>query len=442
VSTTAPVVVVVGIPPGGIEAVDPRGRAAIDTATLLCGGQRHLDEVPPHGEERIVIGDVEACIERLRRRGPKEQAVVLATGDPLCFGIGATLVRALGRREVTIVPAVSSIQAAFARAGVPWDDARILSAHGRELAPVVPHALDARASAILCGPDAPPQRVARALLDGGMEDCRCVVAEQLGGPVERVVDATLSVIAQGSFDPLSVVVLDRDSTVVRVATAGDFGRPETDFSHARGMITRAEVRAVGLSLLRPGGASVIWDVGAGSGSIGIEAVGLAPGARLYAIERDEEQLTHLRANVATHGHGAVEIVEGAAPEVLAALPDPDRVIVGGHGGRLGEILGVVRARLRPGGRVVAHFATLDGVLIARATLGGWSPQVTALNVARGVEAGKSVRLQAEGERRPSPSQADAGVGEAPDDARQRVGRSSVRLHAEDPVFIVSAVAPL
>ena len=402
----APVVVVVGIPPAGIEAADPRGRAAIATATLLCGAQRHLDEVSPHGEDRLVVGDVDACVERLRQRGPKEQVVVLATGDPLCFGIGATLVRALGRQQVTIVPAVSSIQTAFARAGVPWDDARILSAHGRALAPVVPHALDARASAILCGPDSPPQAVARALLDGGMEDCRCVVAEQLGGPIERVVDATVSVIARGHFDPFSVVVLDRDPDAVRVARPGDFGRPEMDFSHARGMITRAEVRAVGLSLLRPGGATVIWDVGAGSGSIGIEAVGLAPGARLYAVERDAEQLVHLRANVAAHGHGDVEVVEGAAPEALSALPDPDRVIVGGHGGRLGEILGVVRARLQPGGRVVAHFATLDGVLVARATLGGWSPQVTALNVARGVEAGKSVRLE-----------------------------------AEDPVFIVSAEAP-
>jgi precorrin-6B C5,15-methyltransferase / cobalt-precorrin-6B C5,C15-methyltransferase len=405
--STAPVVVVVGIPPGGSDAIDPRGRAAIDTATLLCGAQRHLDEVHSHGEERVVIGDVDACVARLRQRGPKEQAVVLATGDPLCFGIGATLVRALGREQVTIVPAVSSIQAAFARAGVAWDDARILSAHGRELAPVVPHALDARASAVLCGPDAPPERVARALLDGGMEDCRCVIAEQLGGPVERIVDATLSVIARGSFDPRSVVVLDRDPTAVRAAHRGDFGRPEMEYSHARGMITRAEVRAVGLGLLRPGGASVVWDVGAGSGSIGLEALGLAPGAHLYAVERDEEQLTHLRANVATYGAGAVTVVAGEAPEALADLPDPDRVVIGGHGGRLGEILGAVRARLRPGGRVVAHFATLDGVLVARVTLGGWSPRVTALNVARGVDAGRSVRLQ-----------------------------------AEDPVFLVSAEAPL
>jgi precorrin-6Y C5,15-methyltransferase (decarboxylating) len=406
--SSPPVVVVVGIPPAGIEAVDPRGRAAIDTATLLCGAQRHLDEVPPHGEERMVIGDVEACIERLRQRGPKEQAVVLATGDPLCFGIGATLVRRLGRAHVTIVPAVSSIQAAFARAGVPWDDARILSAHGRELAPVVPHALDARASAILCGPDATPDRVARALLDGGMEDCRCVVAEQLGGPVERVVDATLSAVARGSFDPLSVVVLDRDPAAVRVAAPGDFGRPESSYAHAGGMITRAEVRAVGLSLLRPGGATVIWDVGAGSGSIGIEAAGLAPGARVYAVERDEEQLVHLRANAASRSD-AVEVVAGSAPEALAGLPDPDRVVIGGHGGRLGEIIGVVRQRMRPGGRVVAHFATLDGVIVARSALGGWSPQVVALNVARGVDV----------------------PGE----------RTSLRLRAEDPVFLLHAEAP-
>jgi len=393
--STSPVIVVVGVPPSGIDAVDPRGRAAVDTATLLCGAQRHLDEVPPHGEERLVVGDVDACIARLRNRGEGEQAVVLATGDPLCFGIGATLIRALGREQVTVVPATSSVQVAFARAGVAWHDARILSAHGRPLAPVVPHALDARVSAILCGPDNPPQLVAAALLDGGMEDCRCVVAEQLGGPVERVVDATLSAVARGHHDPLSVVVLDRDEAAVQPSQRRDFGRPEADFSHARGMITRAEVRAVGLSLLRPAGASVIWDVGAGSGSIGIEAAALAPGARVHAVERDEEQLTHLRANVASHGHGAVEVIAGEAPDALGGLPDPDCVIVGGHGGRLGEILGVVRQRLRPGGRVVAHFATLDGVLIARAALGGWSPQVTALNVARGVEAGKSVRLRAE-----------------------------------------------
>jgi precorrin-6B C5,15-methyltransferase / cobalt-precorrin-6B C5,C15-methyltransferase len=404
-----PVVVVVGIPPAGIDAADPRGRAAIDTATLLCGAQRHLDEVHSHGEERVVVGDVDACVERLRQRGPKEQAVVLATGDPLCFGIGATLVRRLGRDQVTILPAVSSIQTAFARAGVPWDDTRILSAHGRDLAPVVPHALDARASAILCGPDAAPSRVAQALLDGGMEDCRCVVAEQLGGPVERVVDATLSAVARGSFDSRSVVVLDRDPAALRAARPGDFARAENEYAYARGMITRAEVRAVGLGLLRPGGASVIWDVGAGSGSIGIEAAGMAPGARVYAVERDEEQLAHLRANVATYAAGAVEVVAGAAPEVLTELPDPDRVVIGGHGGRLGEIIGVVRARLRPGGRVVAHFATLDGVIVARSALGGWSPQVVAVNVARGVDVPGA--------------------------------HSSVRLRAEDPVFLVSAEAP-
>jgi len=273
----------------------------------------------------------------------------------------------------------------------------------------VPHALDARASAILCGPDATPSRVAQALLDGGMEDCRCVVAEQLGGPVERVVDATLSVVARGSFDPRSVVVLDRDPDAPGGAGPRDFARAETDYAHARGMITRAEVRAVGLGLLRPAGASVIWDIGAGSGSIGIEASGLAPGARVYAVERDDEQLAHLRANVATYAAGTVAVIAGTAPEALAELPDPDRVVVGGHGGRLGEILGVLRARLRPGGRVVAHFATLDGVIVARSALGGWSPQVVALNVARGVDVPGA--------------------------------RASVRLRAEDPVFLVSAEAP-
>jgi precorrin-6Y C5,15-methyltransferase (decarboxylating) CbiT subunit len=172
------------------------------------------------------------------------------------------------------------------------------------------------------------------------------------------------------------------------------------------MITRGEVRAVVLARLQPTGAAVIWDVGAGSGSIGIEALGLAPAARLWAVERDPDQLVHLRANAAALAAGRVEVVEGAAPEALGGLPAPDRVVVGGHGGRLGEILGRVRARLRPGGRLVGSFATLDAVLIARAALGDWSPEVSQLSVARGVAAGRGLRLR-----------------------------------AEDPVFVVSATRP-
>ncbi|TMC50774.1 MAG: precorrin-6y C5,15-methyltransferase (decarboxylating) subunit CbiE [Chloroflexi bacterium] len=388
---TAPVVVV-GIPPAGLDALDARGRAAIGEATLLCGATRHLEAVPQHGEERVAIGDVEAAVERLRRRAPGERVVVLASGDPLLFGIGATLIRSLGRDAVTVIPAVSSVQEAFARAGLAWESARVLSAHGRELEPVVAQTLATTTAAILCGPGNPPERVARALLDAGIEDCRAVVAEWLGGAVERVVDSRLSAVAEGSFDPLSVVVVDRETAAVPVA---EFGRHEARFAHAGGMITGGEARAVVLARLRPAGASVIWDVGAGSGSIGIEAAGLAPGARVFAVERDPAQLEHLRSNAATLGGGAVSVVAGAAPVALEALPDPDRVVVGGHGGRLGEILGVVHSRLRPGGTVVCSFATLDGVLVARVSLGDWNPEVVQLSVARGAAAGRSLRLAAE-----------------------------------------------
>ncbi len=140
---------------------------------------------------------------------------------------------------------------------------------------------------------------------------------------------------------------------------------------------------------------MIWDVGAASGSIGLEAAGLATSARLWAVERDPDQLVHLRANAAALAPGRGEVVAGEAPEALAGLPAPDRVIVGGHGGRLGEILGAVRGRMRPGGRVVCSFATLDAVLIARAALGDWSPEVTQVSIARGVPAGRGLRLRAE-----------------------------------------------
>jgi precorrin-6B C5,15-methyltransferase / cobalt-precorrin-6B C5,C15-methyltransferase len=389
-------VVVVGVPTEGVSGLDARGRAAVGEATLLCGGRRHLDEVPGHGEERLEIGDVAAVVDRLRGRDAAERAVVLASCDPLLFGIGATLVRELGRDELSVVPAVSAVQEAFANARVPWHEARILTAHGRDPGPAVGGALSVRVAAVLCGPASPPQRIASLLLAAGMEDCRAVVAERIGGPVERFVDTTLGGVAASEFDPLSVLVVEREPSAVAAPAGGArFGRPEADFSHARGMVTGAEVRAVVLSRLAPADAAVIWDVGAGSGSIGLEAAGLAPRARVLAVERDGEQLSHLRANVDRLGAGRVEVVAGEAPEALAGLPDPDRVILGGHGGRLGEILGCVRDRLRPGGRLVCSFATLDGVLVARAALSGWSPEVVQLGVARGVAAGRSLRLRAE-----------------------------------------------
>lgn len=384
-------VVVVGVPVEGVRAIDARGKAALAEATLVCGGRRHLEEVAPHGEERLDIGDVGACVERLRRRGADERVVVLATGDPLLYGIGATLIRSLGREEVSVIPATSSVQEAFARAGVPWEEAVVLSAHGRPIGPVVARARTAPVVAVLCGPDAPPETVARALLDGGIADCRAVVAERLGGPVERVVEGRLRDVAAGRFDPMAVLVLERGA---EAATASPFGRPEEEFAHAGGMITRAEVRAVVLAWLHPAAASVVWDVGAGSGSIGIEAAGLAPGAGIFAVERDPGQLVHLRENVARLAPG-VTVVAGEAPEALAGLPDPDAVVVGGHGGRLGEILGVVRDRLRPGGRVVGSFATLDAVLVARACLGDWDVRVSQIAVSRGVPAGRGIRLRAE-----------------------------------------------
>lgn len=405
-------VIVVGVPVGGVEDIAPRGRAAIAGATLLCGGARHLAAVASHGEERVVIGDVDACVERLRRRHPEERAVVLGSGDPLLFGIGASLVRDLGRASVRVLPAASSVQEAFARAGLAWQGAVVVSAHGRPLAPAVDAVVGAATAAgtataaILCGPDSPPERVAGALLAAGLEDGPCVVAACLGEPDERVVEASLSAVAAGHHPPLSVVVLEAVAAAAARSAAGRFGRGEAEFSHARGMVTRAEVRAVVLSRLHPAAAAVVWDVGAGSGSIGLEAAALSPRARVFAVERSEEQLAHLRANVAALGGDRVAVVAGEAPTALAGLPRPDAVVVGGHGGQLAEILAAVVDRLRPGGRVVCSLATLEGVAGARAALAGWDPEVTQVGVARGVSAGRGLRLR-----------------------------------AEDPVFLVSATAP-
>jgi precorrin-6Y C5,15-methyltransferase (decarboxylating) len=191
-----------------------------------------------------------------------------------------------------------------------------------------------------------------------------VVCTRLGTPAEAVADVDLAGLAAGTWDPLSVVVL-LDGDGLSAAPALAWGLPDDDFAHREGMITKAEVRAVALGKLALPPAGVLWDVGAGSGSVAVECARLRPRLRVVAVERDRQQAEHVRDNALAHGV-AVEVIEGEAPAVLAGLRDPDRVFVGGGGL---DVLDAVLARLRPDGRVVAAFAAMDRAAAAAARLG-------------------------------------------------------------------------
>jgi precorrin-6Y C5,15-methyltransferase (decarboxylating) len=361
---TEPTVSVVGVVGG--EVFGAAARAAIASAEVVVGAPRHLAGLAPGPAVRVELtGPLGPIVERIRtERAGGRHVCVLASGDPGFFGIARLVVSRLGREAVRVHPAPSSVALAFGAAGVSWDDALVVSAHGRSLADGLAAIVAAPKVAVLTAPDTPPEAVGRALDAAGCGPRDVVVAGRLGEADERIVATDLAGLAAGCFDPLSVVVLLRPD----LTSPGPgllWGRPEDAFAQRPGMITKAEVRAVALSKLELPRHGVLWDVGAGSGSVAVEAATLAPGLRAYAVERDATDAANIGAN-ATAAGVAVDVVVGSAPAALDQLPDPDRVFVGGGGM---EVVRACWARLRPAGRLVATFVLLDRAVAAFDLLG-------------------------------------------------------------------------
>ena len=324
---------------------------AIAGASLLVGSGRHLSSVPVHaGQDREDLGtDMGAALDRIGARRDAGQSVcVLTSGDPGFFGLVRLASARFGPEGVRVFPAPSSVALAFARLGVSWDDAAVLSAHGRHPEAAVDAVQRGPKVAVLCSPATPPQALGEALLQREGVQRRVAVGTRLGEADEQVWHGDIAALARGSFDPLSVAVFLAPE---RSGPGVAWGRPEEAYAHRAGMITKAEVRAVALGKLSLPAAGVMWDVGAGSGSVSAECARLAPGLRIFAVERRVGDIPALRSNLA--GTAATP-VEGEAPSVLAELPDPDRAFVGGGGL---DVLDAVQARLRPGGSVVATYAS-------------------------------------------------------------------------------------
>ena len=355
---------------------------AVD-ADLFVGGRRHLDGRP--GRHLVVAGDLGPVLDGIAAEPGR--VCVLASGDPGFFGIVRALAARFGPAALDVRPGPSSVSLAFARLGLPWDDAVVVSAHGRPLREAARVAASAAKAAVLTSPDAPPEALGKELLVLGATHRRAVVCSRLGTAREEVVDGDLGSLAAGTWDPLSVVVLLGGDGVADAPTLA-WGRPEAAFAHRDAMVTKGEVRAVALGKLALPAAGVLWDVGAGSGSVAVECAALRPGLRVVAVERDPEQAGRIRANAVAHGV-RVDVVEGSAPAVLADLPAPDRAFVGGGGL---DVLDAVVGRLVPGGRAVATFAALDRAAAAFRRLG----HLVEVGVARGVTLPDGgVRLAAE-----------------------------------------------
>lgn len=364
--------------------------AALREADVLIGHARQLavlpDDPPLPGKPVELWGNLDEVLGfAAEHRGSGGRACILAAGDPGFFGLVRLAAARLGDAALRVHPAPSSVALAFARIGANWDDALVVSAHGRPLEHAVAAAVDHPKVAVLVSKDQPPQALGRALVEAGCGDRSVAVCSRLGETDEQVVRTDLAGLAAGRFDPLSVVIVEAPDGG-RPADTGmglRWGRPEADFAHRDGMVTKAEVRAVALGKLGLPRVGTLWDVGAGSGSVAIECARLAPGLRIYAVERRTDDIERIRVNAQGAG---LTVVSGTAPEVLADLPDPDRAFVGGGGL---DVLDAVLARLRPGGVVVATYATLATAAAAAERLGN----IVQVQVNRGVPVGPAGRLR-------------------------------------------------
>ncbi|MBM9537052.1 precorrin-6y C5,15-methyltransferase (decarboxylating) subunit CbiE [Desulfobulbus alkaliphilus] len=341
-------------------------RGLVRHCAAVVVSRRHRPLVDGLNPRLLDITPVAAMLDQVAGALTSGTVAVLASGDPLFHGIGRSLINRFGRERVTIHPALSAVQLACARFGLPWDDLVLLSLHGRSGHNLPGRILGHDRVLLLTDHHNSPDQVAASLL-AALEACndgeriaaiRIRVAENLGLDEERLISGTLADIAAQSFAPLNIMLVEQPPRTVPLF----FGLRESEIRHSRGLITKDEVRAATLHRLRLPAGGVLWDIGGGSGSISLEAARLAPDLSIYTIEKKSEEQENIRANIRTYAAYNIRLVAGEAPEALADLPAPDRIFIGGSGKRLEAIFDTAAARLPAGGRIV-----LNAVLPATAT---------------------------------------------------------------------------
>jgi precorrin-6B C5,15-methyltransferase / cobalt-precorrin-6B C5,C15-methyltransferase len=364
---------IVGIGEDGVEGLSATARGLIGAAEIVFGGKRHLALAAPliRGAARPWPSPFDGAADEVaNHRG--RQICVLASGDPFHYGVGAVLARTIDAREMNVVPAASAFSLAAARLGWSLAETALLSVHGRNLDLVRPH-LQPRARILTLTSDGEgPAALARLLVQSGFGASRLTVLEALGGARERVRITTAAEFDLGAVDALNTLAIEVEATADARIIARSSGLVDNLFEHD-GQITKREVRAVTLSALAPRRGEMLWDVGAGAGSVAIEWMLADPlFMRAIAVEERSDRAARIHRNAAAFGVPALEVVEASAPAALAHLPAPDAIFIGGGASEPG-VLDAAIAALRSGGRLVVNAVTLEteALLVARhATFGG------------------------------------------------------------------------
>ena len=338
-------ITLVGIGDDGCASLTSRAVNAVMKAGVLVGGERHLEFFPQFQGERIVLkGGVASVLDRVAELAEEQHVCVVASGDPLFFGIGSLVIKRLGAEHVEVLPQPSSMQWAFARAGLKWDDAAFVSLHGRSSEGFLTRLKGQAKVAIFTDEKNSPSLLAQRMIAHGETAWEAWVCENLGGLDEQVRRFDVAALAAcQDIGPLNVLLLVRSDLSWRAPATIPFLH-EDQFAKRmpkKGLITKREVRLLSLAAMGIRPDSVVWDIGAGSGSVSIEAALLAPKGLVYAIEVDPEGVEICRENLLAHAVDNVRVIAGRAPEALADLEAPDAVFIGGSQGSMEDRKSVV-----------------------------------------------------------------------------------------------------
>jgi len=395
---------IIGIGDDGLEGVTEAARRMIEQADLIIGASPMLALLPTSTAERLELdADLGGVVERLRSASSDQRIVVLASGDPLFYGTARYLCTKLGKERFEVLPHVSSMQLAFARVKESWEEAYLTDLSRRPLESILDRVRIAEKVGLFTSDEQSPSAVAQTLLDHQLDYFTAYVCENLGSPDERVTNAELRDLIGQTFAPLNVMILIRKPDVPdRPQEAIGhrlFGNPDDAFLQSKpkhGLLTPAEVRAMALAEMDLGARSTVWDVGAGSGSVAIEAAQLAHDGTTYAIEMDPEDHGLIVENAERLGVTNLVSILGRAPDAWNDLPDPDAIFVGGSGREVRRIVELAYARLRSGGRLVANVGSIQNLAEVHDLLVALNSHVKVwmINVARGTPQMERIRFDA------------------------------------------------
>ena len=371
----------------------------IKDADVLVGGKRHLQHFRDYPAGKKEIGkDLKGAIRYIKTKMQKENVVVLASGDPLFFGIGSLLIKSLGPDNVVIYPNISTVAAAFSRIKEPWNDVSVISLHGRDSEIELFKLIASKDKiAVYTDPEKNPAWIAKLLIQKNIIDFNICVFEKLGTSSERFKWYTIKKAAGMKFSEPNLAVLKRIECQPEKKHNTFFGMPDKWYDHNKGLITKAEVRAVTLSKLRILPEHVLWDLGAGSGSIAIEASILANNGMTFAVEQKKERVKQIDNNRKRFRTKNMKVIKATLPKGLEKLPEPDRIFIGGGGRNLKNIIIAAAGYLKPDGIIVINTILIPSIETALETLKqlGFKTDIVQVQISRSKEMSWGEMLGAE-----------------------------------------------